>query len=72
MPDDGDRIGEQWLGEKKFKGTLKRLIIDTLCGRSVRKIAIATVHITKRRRLNDDQFLSLFAQDQASVTSFLT
>jgi hypothetical protein len=55
VPNDGNRIGEPRLSEKKFKGTLKRSIIDALCGRSVRKIAIAAVHITKRRGLNDDQ-----------------
>jgi hypothetical protein len=56
MPDDGDRIGKPGPGKKKFKGTLERSIIDMLCGRSGRQIAIATVHVTKGRRLNDDQF----------------
>ena len=56
MPDDGDRIGEQGFGEKKFKGALKGLMSDPFCGRSVRKVAIATVHITKGGGLNDDQF----------------
>src|SRR5579859_6528716 len=55
MPDDRNRIRKPRLSEKPFKDPLKRAIIDTLCRRSVRKIAIAAAHITKRRRLNDNQ-----------------
>src|SRR5579859_4740295 len=55
MPDDGDRIGKPRLAEKPFKGARERLLGDALCGGSVRKIAIATVDITKGRGLNDNQ-----------------